>query len=98
MIPITVSGPGPIEPQQSEKPLAPQVALTNKETPPIPAEPSSNGLLGENGGDDDNVAPNSAATDSNDPYSNLDGAFGSYLADGPQPQGSGRSDLDDLLL
>lgn len=35
----------------------------------------------------------------NDPYSNLEGAFGGYVTDGPHPESSGRGgrELDDLL-
>lgn len=38
-----------------------------------------------------------------DPYSNLDGAFGNYLADEPQPMAAGNragrhNDVDDLLF
>jgi len=34
---------------------------------------------------------------SNDPYANLDGVFGKYLADEPKPLDPKRSDLEDLL-
>jgi AP-2 complex subunit beta-1 len=47
--------------------------------------------------DDDDAVPSMA----NDPYSNIDGAFGNYMADEPQPMAAGkgsRGDLDDLLF
>jgi AP-2 complex subunit beta-1 len=49
--------------------------------------------------DEGNVKPNGKQ----DPYSNLDGAFGNYLADEPQPiaasNRAGRhGDIDDLLF
>lgn len=47
--------------------------------------------------DDDDAVPNTAS----DPYSNMDGAFGNYMADEPQPMAAGkgsRGDLDDLLF
>ncbi|KAG6376113.1 adaptin N terminal region-domain-containing protein [Boletus reticuloceps] len=47
-------------------------------------------------GDDDDIDTNPAA----DPYANLGGAFGGYLADQPQPMvrhQRGNNDLDDLL-
>lgn len=51
---------------------------------------------------DEHAAPTRppAPMDVNDPYSNLDGAFGGYIADGPRPmQNRGQNnDLDDLLL
>jgi hypothetical protein len=37
----------------------------------------------------------------NDPYSNIDGAFGNYMADEPQPMAARKGpqgDLDDLLF
>lgn len=48
-------------------------------------------------GDDDDIDTNPVA----DPYANLDGAFGGYLADQPQPmvgRQRGNNDLDDLLV
>lgn len=47
--------------------------------------------------DDDDIGNNPVA----DPYANLDGAFGGYLADQPHPmvgRQRGNNDLDDLLL
>lgn len=36
---------------------------------------------------------------SNDPYANLDAAFGGYIADQPRPmQGGRQSEFDDLLM
>ena len=48
-------------------------------------------------GDDDDIDGNPVA----DPYANLGGAFGGYLADQPQPivgRQRGNNDLDDLLV
>ncbi|KAG8217482.1 Adaptor protein complex beta subunit [Butyriboletus roseoflavus] len=47
--------------------------------------------------DDDDIGNNPVA----DPYANLDGAFGGYLADQPQPmvgRQKGNNDLDDLMF
>lgn len=50
---------------------------------------------------DDDDEPTGAS--GNDPYSNLDGAFGGYMADEPRPMGAantrgGRHGDDDLLF
>lgn len=53
---------------------------------------------GVDGDDDDDDIGNTRVAD---PYANLDGAFGGYLADQPQPivgRQKGNNDLDDLLL
>ncbi|KII88571.1 hypothetical protein PLICRDRAFT_698930 [Plicaturopsis crispa FD-325 SS-3] len=109
-----ISIPGPNEPSMAPPPSVPApsaVLNTSKPPPPIPTESSSNGLLdvstssstADSGvGDEDDEEPKGAP----DPYSNLDGAFGGYLADQPQPMGPGRTaarggaggDLDDLLF
>jgi AP-2 complex subunit beta-1 len=47
--------------------------------------------------DDDDAVPSMV----NDPYSNIDSAFGDYMADEPQPVATRkgpRGDLDDLLF
>jgi AP-2 complex subunit beta-1 len=44
--------------------------------------------------DEGNARPNGKQ----DPYSNLDGAFGNYLADEPQPMAAGNRAVDDLLF
>jgi hypothetical protein len=80
-----------------------------KPTPPIPRERSDDSDrlqdVGEGAdidasrdtGDDEEDEPPRQA---NDPYSNLDSAFGSYLADAPQPMAGRRNqdDDDDVLF
>ena len=52
--------------------------------------------------DDTRTVKSGQAQKSHDPYANLDGAFGSYLADQPQPMANGRgqqrTDEEDLLF
>lgn len=68
--------------------------------PPVPKsklEDESEDL--ESDQDEDTPKRNGSAV--KDPYSNLDGAFGNYLADEPRPMGAnnaGRNDEDDLLF
>jgi hypothetical protein len=99
---ISVAGPGPAE-THMRKPSPPPIN-TSKPPPPIPTESSSESrdLLdmdeaASSDVDDEDAVPNSAS----DPYSNIDGAFGNYMADEPQPMVAGkgsRGDLDDLLF
>lgn len=83
-----------------DTPPLPDAPLPSKPTPPIPPETSGSA---ENGGDDDGEAdpddePRGRTND--DPYSNLDGAFGNYKADEPRPMGAGgrQGDDEDLLF
>ena len=97
--PIQVDGPGPIEPRASSTAATAAVAS-------LPAGGSSSELINTNpteedhddgqdhqGGEDDDdyvASPSGPA----DPYANLEGAFGGYMADEPRPQ---RNDLDGLF-
>ena len=106
---ISVPGPGPIEPQRSTQPHPPSTSddTTMKPTPPIPRERSDDSdRLQDTGegadadasrdtGDDDEDEPPRQA---NDPYSNLDSAFGGYLADAPRPMAGRRNQDDDDVL
>ncbi|KAI0030746.1 adaptin N terminal region-domain-containing protein [Vararia minispora EC-137] len=106
--PVTVQGPGPIEPSQDVT-ISPDIS---KPAPPLPAEATSGGdLLGgdeeddSHDGNDSDVDEEIAASKSRpaastveDPYSNLDGAFGGYLAETPTPQQAVRHGEDDLLF
>jgi hypothetical protein len=70
-------------------------AVPSKESRPNQEEDED----AESDQDEGNVKP----IGKQDPYSNLDGAFGNYLADEPQPiaasnRAGGRGDLDDLLF
>ena len=98
---VNVPGPGP-----NESHSAPSELLT-KNNPELPeavaskeTRPSQEENEDDAGSDQDegNAKPNGKQ----DPYSNLDGAFGNYLADEPQPIASSRAgrhnDLDDLLF
>jgi AP-2 complex subunit beta-1 len=105
--PIVVAGPGPVEPS-----AGPEELDVGKPPPPLPLEVQADGgavdVLGE---DDDNVQGDNsdvdeelaasksrpAASTVEDPYSNLDGAFGSYLQ-GSAPQRAVRQAEDDVLF
>ncbi|KAF9532938.1 Adaptor protein complex beta subunit [Crepidotus variabilis] len=116
---VNVTGPGPIEshssnlvdaealerpppppPPESKLPIQPQTNGDGQQDQST-AEVSRNGNSSEPEDDDDDVAP---LPKSDDPYANLAGAFGTYMADEPRPMaaggggGRGRNDLDDLLF
>ena len=62
---------------------------------------SQGGQLDDEDEDEDTGRPAAAVTVSdNDPYSNLDSAFGTYMVDQPRPVGQpGRGQtVDDLLI
>ncbi|KAF9246556.1 adaptin N terminal region-domain-containing protein [Melanogaster broomeanus] len=109
---VTVPGPGPIEPHNRNQ-TGDAVPDTLKLAPPLPS--GEGDLLGDNNstepqgrsgeryedadadGDDDDIPNNKAA----DPYADLDGAFGGYLADEPRPMAAhrgGNGDVDVLLF
>ncbi|KAF8654093.1 hypothetical protein AX16_003626 [Volvariella volvacea WC 439] len=110
--PIIVPGPGPVEPGKSlvstedtnEQP-PPPIAKSPVPTAPAQAQgierPSTdarqNSVLIEADNDEEDEPPAQK-----DPYSNLDSAFGTYLADEPRPIGpgaqNGRHGVDDDLL
>jgi len=107
---VTVAGPGPIEPQTRS-----QLADTSSDAlkPELDAPPSQSATLSEDQnranefGDEDTEAGIDGDGDNDDvegsavidPYANLDGAFGGYRADQPQPVvGRGNNDMDDLLF
>ncbi|KAJ8078735.1 hypothetical protein PM082_013018 [Marasmius tenuissimus] len=104
---VTVAGPGPKE-SHATATTAPLIA---SDAPPLPAKPSesdatspssptSRGGQPGDGDDEDDIPPASTKSQSNDPYSNLDGAFGGYLADAPQPMTAGKrhGEEEDLLF
>jgi len=101
---VNVPGPGPPETHthKESSPAPGHTGMnTSKPPPPIPRDTNPDDLLDMSDSsaadvyDDDNAV----TPDANDPYSNMDGAFGNYLADEPQPMGKGqRGDLDDLLF
>ena len=101
---VNVPGPGPTESHSAQSGF---LTTDNPDNPDLPeAAPSKESRLNQeedeevgSDQDEDDVKPNSKQ----DPYSNLDGAFGNYLADEPQPiaasNRAGRhGDLDDLLF
>lgn len=102
---VSVPGPGPSEPkvQTSDSllelnPVPPALDSTPTDTPSVshPNVPT-NSETDENSSDqEDEVDPPAAGV--NDPYSNLEGAFGNYLADEPRPMAGGRHNDDDLLF
>ncbi|KAJ6630758.1 adaptin N terminal region-domain-containing protein [Mycena sp. CBHHK59/15] len=106
---VNVPGPGPSEPhEQDDTPVVPDPAIENKPSPPIPPEAAETGpgedgddVYNEDGEADADDEPRGRAND--DPYSNLDSAFGGYLADEPRPMDAGgrggrQGDDDDLLF
>ncbi|KAE9384507.1 Adaptor protein complex beta subunit [Gymnopus androsaceus JB14] len=110
--PIIVPGPGPTELQTNASPVAPAPPSKSDTlsegtllapSPPVSTVVSTDHEPEQNdGGDDDDDqddVPPSGQTNGLDPYSNLDNAFGSYLADEPRPMTGGRhGDEDDLLF
>lgn len=103
--PIIVPGPGPTEIQAAASPDVP-VPPSKTDAPITLVDPSSappvsttpNDASSDLDEEDDDAVP-SGQTNTLDPYSNLDNAFGSYLADEPRPMTSGRhGDEDDLLF
>ncbi|KIK59874.1 hypothetical protein GYMLUDRAFT_74326 [Collybiopsis luxurians FD-317 M1] len=103
--PIVVAGPGPVEPTTQAAPVAP--APPSKSDSPAESTVSapSQLALGNSAGTSNDLheegEDESPAGQPNalDPYSNLDNAFGSYLADEPRPIAGGRhGDEDDLLF
>ena len=98
---INVPGPGPNESHSAQSGL---LATDNSDlleaVPPKESRPNEE--EDEDAGsdqDEDNLKPNGKQ----DPYSNLDGAFGNYLVDEPQPiaasnRAGNHGDLDDLLF
>ncbi|KAJ7452470.1 adaptin N terminal region-domain-containing protein [Mycena galericulata] len=106
---VSVPGPGPSESHErtddTPPPAVPDVPVPAKPTPLIPPASGENILAeteekeyddeGEADADDE-----PRGRGNNDPYSNLDGAFGNYLADEPRPMNAGgrQGDDDDLLF
>ncbi|KIJ17371.1 hypothetical protein PAXINDRAFT_74034 [Paxillus involutus ATCC 200175] len=113
---VTISGPGPIEPHTRNQ-TGDAAPDTSKPAPPLPSREvdlldnsnstkpqgrssggNEHGDVDEDDDEDDDDIPNNKA---GDPYANLGGAFGGYLADEPQPMAGhrrGNGDLDDLLF
>jgi hypothetical protein len=98
---VIVPGPGPTESHSA------QSGFSTKDNPDLPeAVPSKEPRLNQEEDEDpgsDQDEGNVKPSGKQDPYSNLDGAFGNYLADEPQPiaasNRAGRhGDLDDLLF
>lgn len=91
---VSVSGPGPVESHSCNvivEPPPPPPA-SEKKLPNPQGNEAEEPVDGDAGSDRDSAEPPMAGKD---PYANLDGAFGNYLADQPRPI---RNDLDDLLF
>lgn len=95
---IHVAGPGPAEPVVQSIPPSPLVK-PSLAVPPVARGADSPSV------ESDEVAEDADADDeprgAGDPYSDLDGAFGNYLADQPRPITAGNrahGDEDDLLF
>ncbi|EAU88578.2 adaptor protein complex AP-1 [Coprinopsis cinerea okayama7 len=87
--PTSGSGPLPLIPD-GEEPASPA-------PPPLPArKPTQTSDADQEDSDDEHKAAPAKRTD--DPYSNLDSAFGNYLVDQPQPMDHRGKHDDDLLF
>ena len=98
---ITVPGPGPNESHSAPSGL---LEIDNSDLPEAvpPKESHPNQKEDEDAGSDQDEG-DVKLNGKQDPYSNLDGAFGNYLADEPQPiaasnRAGTHGDLDDLLF
>jgi hypothetical protein len=98
---INVPGPGPTESHSVQS----GVLTTDSPDPDPPEavpsrEPRTNqGEEEEEDAGSDQDEGNAIPNGKQDPYSNLDGAFGGYLADEPQPiAANNRADVDNLLF
>jgi hypothetical protein len=95
---INVPGPGPNESHSVQS--APLITDNSDLPETVAAEESHpNQEEDEEDAGSDQDAGNTEQYSKQDPYSNLDGAFGNYLADEPQPIAGGRhNDVDNLLF
>ncbi|KAF8894575.1 adaptin N terminal region-domain-containing protein [Infundibulicybe gibba] len=96
---INVPGPGPSEPEPEPEPEPTKTIPTSQEPSHQAESPSASPRepdVASTSHDDEDDDP----VENSDPYSNLDGAFGNYLADEPKPitGGRGHGDEDDLLF
>ncbi|KAJ3744630.1 adaptin N terminal region-domain-containing protein [Lentinula detonsa] len=106
--PIVVAGPGPTErstePQTQSSSVAPSPpSKTDNDTDLLtqsqPVPTSQNSSSNDQDEAEDDEPPHTRQANNLDPYSNLDNAFGSYLADEPRPMASRRhAEEDDLLF
>jgi AP-2 complex subunit beta-1 len=97
---INVPGPGPIEPQKPSAVPLPEGVAEKPSPPPPPDDDLLDTDVAQSGdaaSDGDDEDGEQTAQQIDDPYSNLDGAFGSYLADQPRPM-TDRDTEDDLLF
>ncbi|TFK42623.1 adaptin N terminal region-domain-containing protein [Crucibulum laeve] len=100
---ISIPGPGPSEPRpDTVEPtsLVPLDADPEHESTDADAEAET---IDDAGSDDEEPTVRRRPHDSSDPYSNLDSAFGNYMADEPRPMTAGNhrgrhNDEDDLLF
>ncbi|KAF7363402.1 AP complex subunit beta [Mycena sanguinolenta] len=100
---VNVAGPGPVESHNradTPPPPLPDAPLPSKPTPPIPPQAGESAEGEPEDDDDDGEADEPRGRPNDDPYSNLAGAFGNYMADEPQPMGAGgrQGDDEDLLF
>ncbi|KAJ7273665.1 adaptin N terminal region-domain-containing protein [Mycena haematopus] len=102
---VNVAGPGPVESHDrtdTPPPPLPDVPLPSKPTPLPPPQADDHGEIEAEDDDDDGEADEPRGRTDDDPYSNLGGAFGNYMADEPRPMGAGASgrqgDDEDLLF
>lgn len=98
---ISVPGPGPVEPGTLDDPTSdspvPPVPPTKSDGSHSPPRRPQNLIDDDEGEVNDDDEPKGGGN--SDPYSNLDGAFGNYLADEPRPMDGRRNgDEDDLLF
>ena len=98
---VNVPGPGPTESHSAQSGFL----TTDNPDPPevVPSKESRPNQQEDEDAESDQDEGNIKPIGKHDPYSNLDGAFGNYLADEPQPiaasnRAGGHGDLDDLLF
>jgi len=105
--PIVIPGPGPTEPQTASPavpaPIPPSKTDSSNDaivaSSPAPPVSAANDDASSDQDEDEDDEPPSGQANTLDPYSNLDNAFGGYLADEPRPMTGGRhGDGDDLLF
>ncbi|KAF9005610.1 adaptin N terminal region-domain-containing protein [Cyathus striatus] len=104
---VRVAGPGPNEPrsetQDADGPLPPSPPRPVATTKPETEEDIENDEDDEKDGTSEQEEAEQTENHNSDPYSNLDSAFGNYLADEPRPITEGshharHNDEDDLLF
>lgn len=97
---ISIPGPGPAESHKNFNQEHSSVPNNIATSTTVQDDTEGENATADGGSDRDDA--DLSPSQSKDPYSNLDGAFGNYLADEPRPMNSanhrGRHDEEDLLF